>query len=173
MNVVHEFADSPGRQIYTQALIYSSDKRRVLLVEQEFGDRRVLGLPGGPVDAHDPFHKACQQTCLTMTGLTITPGKMLVVHEMPSESGSAHDGVTIVFDGGPVERDTTDIALGAGAHSHLWLTKDELTEQAEPYMAWHIRAAAAVRDGEYPAPCLTGNPPSIVTSAWRRTTPSG
>jgi ADP-ribose pyrophosphatase YjhB (NUDIX family) len=174
VSVAREFTEAPGRPFYTQALIYSSDKRRVLLVEQVFGEgRRVLGLPGGSADDRTPSHRACQQQCLTGTGLTVTPGKMLVVHEMLSEDGSVHEGVTFIFDGGPVEPDTAAIELGTGVLSHRWLTMDELTEQVEPYMAWRVRTAAAVRDGQYPLPCLTGHPPSIVTSAWRRNNSPG
>lgn len=35
-------------------------------------------------------------------------------------------------------------------------------------LEWPIRWAAAVRDGDHRAPCIQGNPVSIVTSRWRR-----
>lgn len=114
---------------------------RILLVEPAYKD--YWELPGGAVDADESPYDAAVRELKEELGLSVTPGRLLVVDWVPPRAGRT-EGVMFVYDGGvldPVK--ATEIHLPADElRSWAWSTPAEAQKRLSALLA--RRAAAAL-----------------------------
>ncbi|WP_433089069.1 NUDIX domain-containing protein [Dactylosporangium sp. CA-052675] len=120
---------------------------RVLLVEPTYKDSWEL--PGGAVEGDESPYGAAVRELREELGLSVVPGRLLVVDWVPPRPGRT-EGVMFVFDGG---------VLGAAAAERIrlpaeelrgwaWCTSPEADARLSPLLARRAAAAAtAAADG--------------------------
>jgi 8-oxo-dGTP pyrophosphatase MutT (NUDIX family) len=120
------------------ALLFRDPGDRVLLVEPTY--KPEWELPGGVVEADESPRDAAAREITEELGLTVAPGRLLVVDWVPPRDGRT-DGLMLVFDGG---RFTEPIRLAESElRSWAWCDPGEAEQRLLPLLA--RRAAAAVR----------------------------
>jgi 8-oxo-dGTP diphosphatase len=115
---------------------------RILLVEPVY--KPYWELPGGAVDADESPYLAAVREAKEELGLSVTPGRLLVVDWVPPRAGST-EGVMVVYDGGVLDSTTAaEIHLPADElRSWAWSTPLQAQERLSPLLA---RRAAAAQD---------------------------
>ena len=119
------------------ALLFRDPDDRVLLVEPTY--KPDWELPGGAVEADESPRDAAAREITEELGLTVVPGRLLVVDWVPPRDGRT-DGLMLVFDGGQL---TGPIRLAESElRSWAWCDSGEAEQRLLPLLA--RRAAAAL-----------------------------
>ncbi|WP_433047767.1 NUDIX domain-containing protein [Dactylosporangium sp. CS-033363] len=113
---------------------------RILLVEPTYKDHWEL--PGGAVERDESPYEAARREVQEELGLSVSPGRLLVVDWVPPQPGRT-EGVMFVFDGGVLDAPSTArIRLPADElRGWAWSTLAEAQQRLSPRLA--RRAAAA------------------------------
>lgn len=120
---------------------------RVLLVEPTYKDHWEL--PGGCVEADESPSAAAVREAGEELGLSVTPGRLLVVDWVPPRPGRT-EGVMFVFDGGQVRAEAAArIQVPPDElRGWAWCTAAEADERLSPLLARRtVAALAAALDG--------------------------
>nr|MDT0659262.1 NUDIX hydrolase [Micromonospora sp. DSM 115978] len=128
-------------------VLLRDDDGRILLVEPVYKD--YWELPGGAVEADESPYDAAVRELKEELGLTIMPGRLLVVDWVPPRTGRT-EGVMFVYDGGLLDATrTVEIHLPADdLQSWAWSTPTEAQQRLSPLLARRATAAMeAVTDG--------------------------
>nr|WP_203771446.1 NUDIX hydrolase [Actinoplanes nipponensis] len=125
------------------ALLLRDRDDRILLVEPTY--KPDWELPGGVVEADESPRDAAAREITEELGLTVVPGRLLVVDWVPPRDGRT-DGLMLVFDGGrcdgPARLAATELRGWA------WSDPDEAAQRLRPLLARRAAAARqAVRTG--------------------------
>src|SRR5687768_2273179 len=122
-------------------VLFRDGGHRILLVEPVYKD--YWELPGGAVDADESPYDAAVRELKEELGLSVTPGRLLVVDWVPPRTGRT-EGVMFVYDGGVLDpTDAAGIQLPADElRSWAWSTLPEAQQRLSPLLA--RRAAAAL-----------------------------
>jgi ADP-ribose pyrophosphatase YjhB (NUDIX family) len=114
---------------------------RILLVEPAYKD--YWELPGGAVEADESPYDAAVREVKEELGLSVTPGRLLVVDWVPSRANRT-EGVMFVYDGGVLDStQTVDIYLPKEElRSWAWSTQAQAQQRLSPLLA--RRAAAGL-----------------------------
>ncbi|MGW4464526.1 NUDIX domain-containing protein [Micromonospora sp. NPDC004704] len=122
------------------AVLLRDREDRILLVEPTYKD--YWEFPGGLVEDDEPPYRAAVREVAEELGLSVAPGRLLVVDWVPPELGRT-DGVMFVFDGGlldPVRE--AEINLPADElRSWAWSTPEEAEQRLPPLLARRATAA--------------------------------
>lgn len=130
------------------AVLLRDDSNRILLVEPTYKD--YWELPGGAVDADESPYDAAVRELKEELGLSVTPGRLLVVDWVPPRAGRT-EGVMVVYDGGLLDATRTgEIHLPAEElRGWAWSTLAEAQQRLSPLLARRAGAALeAVTGGE-------------------------
>jgi ADP-ribose pyrophosphatase YjhB (NUDIX family) len=130
-------ATLPGKRMGA-ALLLRDDDDRILLVEPTY--KPYWELPGGVVEAGESPRQAAAREITEELGLSIVPGRLLVVDWVPPRQGRT-DGLMVVFDGGRC-RGPARLAESE-LRSWAWSDPAEAAERLLPLLA--RRAAAALQ----------------------------
>jgi 8-oxo-dGTP pyrophosphatase MutT (NUDIX family) len=136
-----DYTSTLPRKRMASAVLVRHPDNRILLVEPVYKD--YWELPGGSVDADEsPYHAATREL-MEELGLSVTPGRLLVVDWVPPRVGRT-DGVMFVYDGGLLDpARAAEIKLPAEElRSWAWSTLEEAEQRLSPLLA--RRAAAAL-----------------------------
>jgi 8-oxo-dGTP diphosphatase len=129
---------------------------RILLVEPTYKDHWEL--PGGAVDTDESPYDAAARELKEELGLSVTPGRLLVVDWVPPHPGRT-EGVMFVYDGGvldPVK--ASEIHLPAEElRSWAWSTLDEARRRLSALLARRAAAALQAAAGSGTAYLENGN----------------
>ncbi len=124
------------------AVLFRDAGGRILLVEPVYKDDWEL--PGGVVESDESPYDAAVRELTEELGLSVSPGRLLVVDWVPPHPGRT-EGVMFVYDGGVL-----DPALAAAIHlpaeelrGWAWSTPEEAQRRLCALLA--RRAAAALR----------------------------
>lgn len=135
------YRDLPRRYLGAGALITDADDR-ILVVEPTY--KETWEIPGGLVDAGEAPQMACARELREELGLTIVPGRLLVMdHQtLPPPRG---DSIMFVYDGG-VLADLSAIVLQASElRSFRFLPAGELGSVVNSRLASRMTAALRAR----------------------------
>jgi 8-oxo-dGTP pyrophosphatase MutT (NUDIX family) len=86
------------------AVLFTEAAGRVLLVDPTYKD--YWEIPGGCVEADESPYDAAGREVTEELGLTVAPGRLLVVDWVPPRPGRT-EGVMFVFDGGTLDAELT------------------------------------------------------------------
>ncbi|WP_347405086.1 NUDIX hydrolase [Micromonospora sp. WMMD1082] len=139
-------ATLPRKRMGSGVLFRDGDGR-VLLVEPVYKD--YWELPGGAVDADESPYDAAVRELKEELGLSVAPGRLLVVDWVPPRTGRT-EGVMFVYDGGILDSTrTAEIDLPADElRGWAWSTPAEAQQRLSPLLARRAAAAMeAVTDG--------------------------
>src|SRR5262249_51806085 len=121
------------------AVLFRDTMDRILLVEPVY--KADWELPGGAVEADESPYDAARRGVKEELGLTVTPGRLLVVDWVPPRLGRT-EGVMFVYDGGVLDVEST-VAIqlpGDELRSWAWCTVEDAHTRASALVA--SRAAA-------------------------------
>jgi DNA-binding transcriptional MerR regulator/ADP-ribose pyrophosphatase YjhB (NUDIX family) len=146
-------AMSPERAAYLAGLpkkrtaagaLFSDGRGRTLLVEPTY--RTSWLLPGAVVGADESPFSATARAVHHELGLSIEPGRLLVVDWVPPSS-TRIEGLLFVYDGAtlPPERSAAITLPAAELRSWAWCADDELDDRLPAHMLRRIRAALRAR----------------------------
>ncbi|MFY1670324.1 NUDIX domain-containing protein [Plantactinospora sp. WMMB334] len=139
------------------AVLLRDDLSRVLLVEPVY--KGYWELPGGVVEESESPYLAAVRETKEELGLSIVPGRLLVVDWVPPCTGRT-EGVMFVYDGGVlgVTR-TVEIHLPADElRGWAWSTPDEARQRLSPLLARRAAAALKAATGGFTRYLENGNP---------------
>ncbi len=119
-------------------VLLRDDDGRILLVEPTY--KGHWELPGGVVEADESPYDAAVREVREELGLSVTPGRLLVVDWVPSHAGRT-EGVMLVYDGGLLDA-TAEIRLPAEElRGWAWSTPAEAQRRLSPLLARRATAA--------------------------------
>lgn len=123
------------------AVLLRDAGNRILLVEPVYKDHWEL--PGGVVEADESPYDAAVRELKEELGLSVTPGRLLVVDWVPPRTDRT-EGIMFVYDGGVLDpTQAVEIHLPADElRSWSWSTLAEAQQRLSPLLA--RRAAAAL-----------------------------
>ncbi|KUF19984.1 NUDIX domain-containing protein [Streptomyces silvensis] len=115
--------EPPRREVGASALILN-DAGDVLLVEARGEDEMIL--PGGSAMQNEPPHMAMTRKVRDLTGLEVTPARLLVIDVYPGNlHGDEWESVNFVFYCGTVN--FNDPHMTDAKIDHLWAERSKLT----------------------------------------------
>jgi 8-oxo-dGTP pyrophosphatase MutT (NUDIX family) len=126
-------------------LLMTDSAGRVLLVEPAY--KASWEIPGGCVEADESPHRTAARECHEELGLTIEPGRLLVV-DWVSPQHPRTEGVMFVYDGGRLTpAQAARIVLPpAELRSWSWCDRREADGRLVPRLARRVAQALAARD---------------------------
>ncbi|MFF2650448.1 NUDIX domain-containing protein [Streptomyces sp. NPDC058045] len=168
-----DFTDSPQRRLGNLALYLHpedisedvpAEERRVLLVckkyQQEKGELRPWGLPGGCATTNEPADAALLREVHDELGIGAQLGRILVVHQMP-ESEDSTEGINLVWECAPIP-DSTVIRLPQDELSAwAYVPMKDLDEYVKPHTRIRIEAAVDVANGTAPGAVFLHGYPDV------------
>jgi 8-oxo-dGTP pyrophosphatase MutT (NUDIX family) len=116
--VSDDFWATLPRKRVAAAVLFTDGDGRVLLVEPTYKEHWEV--PGGCVEVDEAPYAAAVREVKEELGLSVTPGRLLVVDWAPPLPGRP-DGIMLLFDGG---------TLGPSATAGIQLPPDELRSWA-------------------------------------------
>lgn len=121
-------------------VLFRDAANRILLVQPTYKD--YWELPGGAVDGDESPYDAAQREVAEELGLSMSPGRLLVVDWVPPRPGRT-EGVMFIYDGGVLDMQTTaNFQLPADElHSWAWCTVIEARQRLSPLLARRATAA--------------------------------
>ena len=129
------------------ALLFTDSAGRVLLVEPTYKD--YWEIPGGSVEADESPYDAVVRELKEELGMSVVPGRLLVVDWVPPRPGRT-EGVMFIFDGGLLEQSQTERILlpPEELRSWAWCTPEVAGARLSELLARRVAAArAAAADG--------------------------
>jgi 8-oxo-dGTP diphosphatase len=120
---------------------------RVLLVEPSYKD--YWEVPGGCVEAEESPYDAAVREVREELGLSVTPGRLLVVDWVPPQPDRT-EGVIFLYDGGIVG-DGLDAQIRINSselRSWAWSTATEADRRLSPLLARRVAAARLAARGQ-------------------------
>ncbi|MGI8334184.1 NUDIX domain-containing protein [Actinomadura scrupuli] len=136
------YASLPGVLVAAGGLITGSSGN-VLLVKP--GYRDDWGFPGGMVDEGEPPDEACAREVFEEVGLSVTPGRLLVVGWTPPLGVRLRPMLYLLFDCGTVPDDVPIRLQTEELDGHAFLPPDEATARLEPLVSRRLPAALRAR----------------------------
>jgi ADP-ribose pyrophosphatase YjhB (NUDIX family) len=132
-------ATLPGKRMGAALLLRDSDDR-ILLVEPTY--KPYWELPGGVVEAGESPWAAAAREITEELGLSVVPGRLLVVDWVPPRTGRT-EGVMFIYSGGVMGADQErDIVLpGEELRSWAWCTQSQADDRLSELLARRLRAA--------------------------------
>jgi 8-oxo-dGTP diphosphatase len=126
------------------AVLFTDPADRVLLVEPTYKD--YWEIPGGAVEADESPYQAAVRESKEELGLSVSPGRLLVVDWVPPRSGRT-EGVMFVYDGGLLSpAETTEIRLPADElKGWAWCNLVEVRQRMTQLLSRRVEAAVQAR----------------------------
>lgn len=139
-----EYIASLARKRMAAAVLFTDPAGRVLLVEPTYKD--YWEVPGGAVGAGESPYDAVVRELKEELGLSVSPGRLLVVDWVPPRPGRT-EGVMFVFDGGGLSgTQAAEIALPPDELAGwAWCTSAEAQERLSGLLARRVEAALRAR----------------------------
>jgi ADP-ribose pyrophosphatase YjhB (NUDIX family) len=136
-------ATLPRKRMGAGALL-TDDRGRLLLVEPTY--KPHFEIPGGVVEADESPHAAVVRELEEELGLSVQPGRLLVVDWVPPRPDRS-EGLMMVFDGGVLTpAETERIRLPADElRSWAWCTEQQAGDLLSQLLARRISAAVRAR----------------------------
>jgi 8-oxo-dGTP diphosphatase len=116
----------------------------VLLVKPGYRDH--WGFPGGMVDDGEPPDEGCARELFEEIGLSITPGRLLVVGWTPPTADRLRPMLYLLFDCGTVPDDTTIRLQVEELEDYAFLSPEKATARMEPLVSGRLPAALRARE---------------------------
>jgi 8-oxo-dGTP diphosphatase len=141
----HYTATLPRKRMGSAVLL--RDRRsRILLVEPAY--KGYWELPGGAVEAGESPYDAAARELKEELGLSVTPGRLLVVDWVPPRAGRT-EGVMFVYDGGTMEaaRSAEIQLLAEELRSWAWSAPGQARQRLSPLLARRATAALEAATG--------------------------
>jgi 8-oxo-dGTP diphosphatase len=140
-----DYMASLARKRMGAAVLFTDPAGRVLLVEPTYKD--YWEVPGGAVDADESPYDAAVRELKEELGLSVPPGRLLVVDWVPPRPGRT-EGVMFVFDGGELSgTQTAEIVLPPEELAGwAWCTMAEARERLSDLLARRVQAALRARN---------------------------
>ncbi|GAB7044625.1 MULTISPECIES: NUDIX hydrolase [Catenuloplanes] len=123
----------------TAALITEPGSRRILLVKPVYKD--AWAWPGGYLDACEYPHDGCARELAEELGLSITPGRLLLVDFAPPTEHRRRSLVSMLFDCGELPPDTTIRLQERELSVWAFFTADEAAERLPATERHRVTAA--------------------------------
>ena len=135
-----DFTATLPRKRMGSAVFFRDGDGRVLLVEPTYKQDWLM--PGGAVEAGESPYEAAVREVEEELGLTVRPGRLLLVDWFPPRSHRT-EGVGFVYDGGVLDASrTAQIELPADElRSWAWCTPEEAAQRGSPLLAREVAAA--------------------------------
>jgi ADP-ribose pyrophosphatase YjhB (NUDIX family)/DNA-binding transcriptional MerR regulator len=123
--------------------LFADELGRILLVEPTY--RPFWLLPGAVVGADESPHSAAARALHAELGLSIKPGRLLVVDWVPAGRDRI-EGLLFVYNGATLSPEqSAAITLPAELRSWAWCTDDDLHHRLPTHMLRRTRAALQAR----------------------------
>jgi 8-oxo-dGTP diphosphatase len=116
----------------------------VLLVKPNY--REHWGFPGGMVDEGEPPDEACARELFEEVGLSVNPGRLLVVGWTPPLGDRLRPMLYLLFDCGTVPDDVTIRLQVEELDDHAFLPPEQATARLEPMVSGRLPAALRARE---------------------------
>lgn len=135
---------SLARKRMGAAVLFTDPASRVLLVEPTYKD--CWEIPGGAVDADESPYDAAVRELKEELGLSVSPGRLLVVDWVPPRAGRT-EGVMFVFDGGVLSstRAAEIVLPPEELAGWAWCTPAEARDRLSELLARRVEAALRAR----------------------------
>ncbi|MCW2912979.1 MAG: hypothetical protein JWN52_1047 [Actinomycetia bacterium] len=137
------YASLPSVLVAAGGLI-TDPSGNVLLVKPNY--REHWGFPGGMVDDGEPPHEACARELSEEVGLSVTPGKLLVVGWTPPLGDRLRPMLYLLFDCGTVNGDATVRLQADELDDYAFLPAEKATAMIEPMVSSRLPAALRARE---------------------------
>jgi len=139
-----EYVAALPRKRMGAGVLFVDDQARALLVEPTY--KNYWEFPGGAVEADESPYSAAQREIREELGLSVRPGRLLVVDWVPPHPGRT-EGVMFIYDGGELSADqAATIKLPADElRSWAWCTRREADTRLSDLLARRAAAARTAR----------------------------
>jgi 8-oxo-dGTP diphosphatase len=148
--VTSDFTATLPRKRMGAAVFFTDGAGRVLLVQPTYKTDWLL--PGGSVEAAESPYEAAAREVEEEMGLTVRPGRLLVVDWFPPRPNRT-EGVGFIYDGGVLDAATTSkiVTPPEELHGWAWCTVEEVAQRGSELLAREVDIALqALNDGTTP-----------------------
>jgi 8-oxo-dGTP pyrophosphatase MutT (NUDIX family) len=147
---VTDFTATLPRKRMGAAVLFTDGAGRVLLVQPTYKQDWLL--PGGSVEAGESPYEAAAREVEEELGLTVRPGRLLIVDWFPPRDERT-EGVGFIYDGGVLDAVSTAsiVVPPEELHGWAWCTPDEVAQRGSKLLARELDAAQrALAEGTTP-----------------------
>ena len=139
-----DYVANLARKRVGAAVLFTDPAGRVLLVEPTY--KEYWEVPGGAVDADESPYDAAVRELKEELGLSVSPGRLLVVDWVPPRPGRT-EGVMFVYDGGGLSHtQAAEILVPPDELAGwAWCTLAEARERLSDLLARRVEAALRAR----------------------------